>query len=283
MPVRERAPAKVNLLLHVGPRRGDGLHELCSIFASVDLADEVVVVDSACGSDVVVCPGVEEPNVCAAALGAFRARAGLAVRGRGAGGLPPLEVRVEKRIPVAAGLGGGSADAAAVLRAANGLAGHPLDERELREVAAEVGADVPSQTKPGHAIVGGAGEVVRPIDLPSMFLVLVPQAEGLPTGEVYREADRIGAPRSTLDPEAVRALAGLPLEELAASLENDLQPAAVSLRPEVEEGIEALIRAGALSALVTGSGPTVFGVFEREEEARRAAGGLPRAIAAPIA
>lgn len=284
-PIRERAPAKVNLLLHVGPRRSDGLHELCSLFASVEPADEVVVSESRNGSDTVVCPGVEGPNICARALRAFRRRAEEAPHAgaRATSDLPPLEVRIEKRVPVAAGLGGGSADAAAVLRAANELTGRPLDRQALREVAAEVGADVPSQVEPRHALVQGAGEVVHPLGLPPMWLTLLPFREGLTTGEVYEEADRLGATRARLDPAAVRRLAGLPLEELAASLENDLQAAATSLRPEIDEGIAELERAGALGALVTGSGPTVFGVFAREEEARRAAGRLPEALVTAVA
>ena len=272
--IRERAPAKVNLLLHVGPGRADGLHELCSVFASIALADELAVRESSQGADVVLCPGVAGPNLCRAALDVFRSATDEA--------LPPLEVTVEKRIPVAAGLGGGSADAAAVLRAANEAAGGPLDAPALRRLAARVGADVPSQVEPGHALVRGAGEIVEPLALPAMALVLCPSADGLATADVYREADRIGATRRHLDPEAVRVLATRPLGELAVALENDLQAAALSLRPELSRAIDALRGAGALTALVTGSGPTVFGVFEELGEARAAAAGLPGAEAVAL-
>lgn len=268
--LRERAPAKVNLLLHVGTRRSDGLHELCSLFASIDLADDLIVRESPALDDVVVCPGVSGPNLCQRALDAYRSATEAP--------LFPVEVRVEKRIPVAAGLGGGSADAAAVLRAANEAAGSPLDAAALRRLAARVGADVPSQVEPRHALVRGAGEIVEPVGLPAMTLVLVPAPDGLATEDVYREADRLGATRDRLDPEAVRALAGRPTGELAAALENDLQAAALSLRPELERSIEGLRRAGALAALVTGSGPTVFGVFETPEDALAAADGLPGAL-----
>jgi 4-diphosphocytidyl-2-C-methyl-D-erythritol kinase len=111
--IRETAPAKVNLVLHVGPRRSDGLHELCSLFASLELADELAVEPAA--QDEVVCPGVHGPNLAQRAIDAYRAAAGAAE-------LPPLRVTIHKRIPVAAGLAGGSADAAAVLRAANKIA-----------------------------------------------------------------------------------------------------------------------------------------------------------------
>ena len=205
--IRELAPAKVNLLLHVGPRRADGLHELCSLFASIDLADEVEVRTAGAGGDKVLCPGVRGPNIAAAAIAAFRAATGAP--------LPPLAVTIAKRIPVAAGLGGGSADAAAVLRAANAVAGRPLDAAQLRRVAATIGADVPSQVRPGHALVTGAGEVVEPIDLPQMTLVLVPASEALGTERVYREADRRGTTRASLDPGRVPALARSGLPELA--------------------------------------------------------------------
>jgi 4-diphosphocytidyl-2-C-methyl-D-erythritol kinase len=274
--ILERAPAKVNLLLHVGPVRADGLHELCSIVASVDLADEVAVREAAGAEDTVVCPGVGGENLCHGALRAYRSAAPSA-------GLPPLEVVVEKRIPVAAGLGGGSADAAAVLRAANRIAGRLLDAPALRRVAASLGADVPSQVEPRHALIRGAGELVEPVALPEMALVLVPSAEGLATAEVYREADRLGSPRSRVDPDAVRALCAGPLPDLVAALGNDLQPAALSLRPELGRSIADLRHAGALAALLTGSGPTVFGVFGDLGAARGAAPRIRHATVSAVA
>ena len=253
--IRERAPAKVNLLLHVGSGRADGLHELCSLFASIDLADEVVVEPA--DTDEVLCPGVEGPNLASLAVERFRAEA--------APELPPLRVSIEKRIPVAAGLGGGSADAAAVLRAANRIAGDPLDAPGLRALGVGIGADVPSQVEPRHALVTGAGEGVEPIELPPMTLLLVPDATGLSTAEVYAKADELGATRAELDPDRVRALVGRPLQELATALENDLEAAALSLRPELAGRMDEMHEAGALAARVTGSGPTVFGVFRSGE------------------
>ena len=266
--IRERAPAKVNLLLHVGPTRDDGLHELCSLFASIDLADTVTVEKAE--ADEVVCPDVEGPNLALTAVRAFRADA--------APELPPLRIEIEKRIPVAAGLGGGSADAAAVLRAANELAGRPLDPDGLRVLAMRVGADVPSQIEPRHALVTGAGENVAPVELPPMTLVLVADDDGLATADVYRRADELGTTRAALDPGRVREIASRPLFELAAVLENDLEAAAVALRPELAARLDALRDAGALTARVTGSGPTVFGVFRLGEAPER-----PGAIAADLA
>ena len=257
--VRELAPAKVNLVLQVGARRADGLHDLCSLFASLELADELVVEEAP--EDEVVCRGVPGHNLAATALRAFREEAEL----------PPLRVTIEKRIPVAAGLGGGSADAAATLRAANALAGRPLDADRLRAIGARIGADVPSQVEPRHALVTGAGEGVEPLALPDMALLLVPAREGLSTAAVYAEADRIRSTRPQLDPDGLRRLAAAPLAELARQLENDLEAAALSLRPELSRTLAALEEAGALAARITGSGPTAFGVFGSVTEAEAAA------------
>lgn len=265
--IRERAPAKVNLLLHVGPRRDDGMHDLASLFASIDLVDDVVV--EAADADAVVCEGVEGPNLAAEAVALLRADA--------APDLPPLRVQIAKRIPVAAGLGGGSADAAAVMRAANAIAGDPLDADQLRALGMRVGADVPSQIEPRHALVTGAGEEVEPVELPPMTLLLLPDPDGLSTADVYRRADELGTTRAEVDADRVRELAARPLDELAALLENDLEGAAVSLRPELADRMDALREAGALTARVTGSGPTVFGVFHSGE-----APAMPGAIRAEV-
>jgi 4-diphosphocytidyl-2-C-methyl-D-erythritol kinase len=260
--IAERAYAKVNLVLRVGPPRPDGLHPLCSLFASLDLADDVLVEPAE--RDEVVCPGVAGDNLAAAAVTALRAAAPDAA-------LPPLRVEIRKRIPVAAGLGGGSADAAAVLRAANRIAGSPLTADALRCLAARLGSDVPSQVDPRHAVVSGVGEVVEPVHLPAMTLVLAPRSEGLSTAAVYAELDRIGGHAAQLDPAPLRRLATGSVESLAAGLTNDLERAALALRPEPGESLEALRAAGALGARVTGSGPTTFGVFATRRDAERAA------------
>jgi 4-diphosphocytidyl-2-C-methyl-D-erythritol kinase len=275
MQISELAPAKINLILQVAPPRADGLHPICSLFASLELADDVEVEpvpDAA--EDRVICPGVEGPNLAAAAAAAFRRD----IEPR----LPPLSIRIDKRIPIAAGLGGGSADAAAVLRAANAIAGNPAEPEQLRALGATIGADVPSQVEPRHALVSGAGEEVERVELPGMALVLIPQLEGLSTGAVYAEADRIGSTRQELDPDRLRALARAPLAELAAALENDLQPAALSLRPELAQVIDELRGAGALAAQVTGSGPTVFGIFDDLIRAEAAAALWSDAIVTPL-
>lgn len=265
---QERAYAKVNLVLEVGARRPDGLHELASLFASLELHDVVTLEPGT--RDEVICPGVEGPNLAGAAVELFRSRV--------AADLPPLRVTIDKAIPVAAGLAGGSADAAAALRGANALAGAPADTAMLRALAAALGSDVPSQVEPAHALVSGIGERVERVSLPSMTLVLLPQEEGLHTGAVYAEADRLGTTRPHVDVEALRGLLGLAPRELAPFLVNDLEPAALALRPELGRALEALRGAGALVARTTGSGPTAYGLWEDAAGAERAASGLTGAL-----
>ena len=269
-----RAPAKLNLCLYLGRPRDDGLHELRSLFCPLTLSDRIVVTESE--ADEVVCPGVDGPNLAEAALAGLRARGW---------SRPPVRIEIEKRIPVAAGLGGGSADAAAVLR----LAGDEVDG--LSELAAELGADVPSQLDQAFALVGGAGDVVEPLSPPRHFgVVLIAADDGLSTAEVYVEADRLGLGR---DPEELDSIAG-ELREAAGQgaspleyhelLVNDLAHAALSLRPAIGGALTALKDAGAEVALVTGSGPTAFGVFDDIAAADAAAGQLaPRFAGAIVA
>ncbi len=268
--VHELAPAKLNLVLHVGPPDG-GMHPIASLFASLELADELEVEEAPGAADTVTCPGVDGENLAGAALAAFRERV--------AGALPPLAVRIHKRIPIAAGLGGGSADAAAALRAANRLAGDPLDTEALRALAAGLGSDVPSQVEPRHAVVTGTGEVVEPIELPPVDVVLVPDPRGLSAGQVYAELDRRAGWRERLDPAPLRRLAGADARTLAGVLENDLGPAAIALLPDVAEALDTLRAAGALGACVSGSGPTCFGLFESEAAASEAAASIQGAVA----
>ncbi|MFL5896535.1 MAG: 4-(cytidine 5'-diphospho)-2-C-methyl-D-erythritol kinase, partial [Thermoleophilaceae bacterium] len=239
--IRELAPAKVNLVLRVGPVAKNGLHEVCSLFASLVLADVIEVEES--DEDRVVCAGVEGPNLAATALRAFRT--GHKWLKGGPAPVAPLEVRIDKRIPVAGGLAGGSADAAAVLRCANELAGRPFGPHVLRALAANLGSDVPSQIEPGHAIVRGTGERVEPVALPEMALALVPAAQGLSTADVFAEADRLAIPRAQLGCGDLRDIAAMEAPAIAARLENDLQAAALSLRPELAHTLEAVGGLGA--------------------------------------
>lgn len=276
----ELAPAKVNVCLFLGPTRPqDGRHELVTVFQPVTLADRVRLEPAPLGSttDEVVCPGVDGDNLAAAALRAFRARA------QWTG--PAVHLRIDKRIPLAAGMAGGSADAGAALRLAARAAG-VRDDSLLTEIATTLGADVPAQVRPGRYLATGAGERLRPLPDPPRYGVLVlPSRARLATADVYREADRLGLARDAADLaerlREVEATAGDVPDELVV---NDLEPAARSLCPQIDEALAVARRVGAQHAMVCGSGPTVVGLFAEPEAARAAATMLsdrePRPVAA---
>ena len=271
MRVRCLAPAKVNLCLYLGPARSsDGRHELVTVFQALSLADVVWLdVLDGDGPDEVRCPGVSGDNLAAAAL--------RALRGRGWGG-PRVRVTIEKRIPVAAGMAGGSADAAAALRLAMAIA--PGRAEELDAIAAGLGADVPSQLTPGLSVGTGAGELVEPYpELGPCACLVLPSPHALSTPAVFREADRLGLPRSSdeLALSYAEVSAGLSAGRLPdALLVNDLEPAAVSLCPSVGEALEDLRAVDATVTLVCGSGPTVAGMWWGEEAAEQAAAAADR-------
>jgi 4-diphosphocytidyl-2-C-methyl-D-erythritol kinase len=260
------APAKLNLCLYLGPRRDDGLHELCSLFEPLALADLIEI--SEAESDEVICPGVEGENLAGRALAALR---------EGGWEREPLRIEIEKRVPVAAGLGGGSADAAAVLRLAAGEVG------DLQGLAATLGADVPSQLQPSLALVGGAGERVEPLPEPAPHAaLLLPDGGGLSTADVFAEADRLGCGREPDELEVLaarlRAAAGAGASPLAYPelLVNDLEAPARSLRPAIGDALDELREAGAVVVLLSGSGPTAVGLFADLAAARAAARTIDR-------
>jgi 4-diphosphocytidyl-2-C-methyl-D-erythritol kinase len=280
--LHETAPAKLNLCLFLGPRRaGDGRHELVTVFQPLTLADRVALEPAAFGArgDEVSCPGVPGPpeaNLAAAALRAFRTRTGWAG--------PPVRVHIDKRIPVAAGMAGGSADAGAALRLAARAAGVD-DDPLLREVAFELGADVPAQVRPARYLATGAGEVLRPLDGPAAgyALLVLPAAEPLATADVYRRADEMGLAREPAALQERRRAVEADGADLPDDLVvNDLEPAARALCPAVDEALRAVRAAGADRALVCGSGPTVVGLFRRADAARGAAVALAGRSPRPI-
>jgi 4-diphosphocytidyl-2-C-methyl-D-erythritol kinase len=289
--LRALAPAKVNLGLFLGPLRADDArHELVTVMQSISLADELTLelAPASVAEDEVVCPGVPGPeadNLAAAALRAFREATGW--------DSAPLRLTVAKRIPVAAGLGGGSADAAATLRLARHASGLG-DEALLRELGARLGADVPALLSPGRWLAAGAGERLHQLTDPnpsSFGLLIIPSAAALSTGAVYAEADRLGLGRApqalTERRDALRAALelGAPVPTVLELLHNDLQPAAVSLCPAIADTLVQVREAGADIALVSGSGPTVVGLFPRANglgRAERAAAGLEGCVPAPI-
>jgi 4-diphosphocytidyl-2-C-methyl-D-erythritol kinase len=276
--LHDLAPAKVNLCLYVGPTRDDGRHELVSIFQPIALTDEVELEPAGLGSaaDRVICPGVDGENLAAVALERFRERTGWDGR--------PVRLRIEKRIPVAAGMAGGSADAGAALRLIARAAGIDNDAL-LRAIGAELGADVAAQVRPRRYLATGAGERITPLPPPAPYGVLVlPSHAELSTADVYREFDRLGLQRDGADlaarlREVSTAAADLPDELIV----NDLEPAARALCPEIDEALATARQVGAHHALVCGSGPTVIGLFGDLRGARGAAARLSERTPRPVA
>ena len=233
---------------------------------ALSLADELTLEPADGPADVVVCPGVEGPNLAARALALFREATGWDA--------PPQRLTIVKRVPVAAGMGGGSSDAAAALRLASHAAAVPIPP----ELGPRLGADVNSLLRPGRVLMTGAGEHVERLAGPGAFgVVVLPVDAALSTPDVYREADRLGLSR----PHAELAeLDARVRAEPAAHVHNDLQDAARSLCPRIDGALEYARAAGADHALVSGSGPTVVGLFRAREGAEAAAGGWPGGFAA---
>lgn len=255
--IQERACAKVNLTLGVTGRRSDGYHTLDSLMVTTDLCDDVTV--TRCREVIVTCTGMFLPyrNTLRAAAERYRA-----LTGRGA------RIHVYKRIPAEAGLGGGSADAAAVLRAMQRLYGE-AEERDLYDIALRVGADVPFCLQGGLCRAQGVGEVLTPFRLGApLHLVLAKPAAGVSTRALF---ERINLPQPLPDTaRAMAALSGGDVRALGPLLCNALQAEAEALVPEIGTLRQRLLALGALGASMTGSGSAVFGLFETPEAAAAA-------------
>lgn len=262
-----RAYAKINLSLGVGPLRADGYHPVEMVLCSVDLYDTLEICIQATGitieTDASVLP-TDERNIAHRAAAAYLRTAGI---DKG------VHIRIGKEIPIAAGLGGGSADAAAVLAGLQRLYGSPLSRDALLGVAAEIGSDVPFCLTGGLALATGRGTVLKPLPPLAEGPVLLMVNPGVPlsTGEIYGRFDDL-APGPWPDTAGlVSALAGADWPKAASGMANMLEPAADSLCPEIPLIRKALLREGALAARMSGSGPTVFGFFIDRGSALRAA------------
>ena len=255
--IQERACAKVNLTLGVTGRRSDGYHTLDSLMVTTDLCDDVTV--TRCREVIVTCTGMFLPyrNTLRAAAERYRA-----LTGRGA------RIHVYKRIPVEAGLGGGSADAAAVLRAMQRMYGE-AEERDLYDIALRVGADVPFCLQGGLCRAQGVGEVLTPFRLGApLHLVLAKPAAGVSTRALF---ERLNLPQPLPDTaRAMAALSGGDVRALGPLLCNALQAEAEALVPKIGTLRQRLLALGALGACMTGSGSAVFGLFETAEAAAAA-------------
>jgi 4-diphosphocytidyl-2-C-methyl-D-erythritol kinase len=269
--VTVRVPAKVNLQLSVGPRRDDGFHELATVFHAVGLHDDVTVTAQPDGAGITLaCQGegadlvpLDESNLAWRAVRMLADSAGVDA---------DVAVHIDKHIPVAGGMAGGSADAAGALLACDALWGLGTPRSELHELAAALGSDVPFALQGGTAIGSGRGEQLTSVLARGSFhWVFALARDGLSTAAVYAECDRLREDRHVPDPyvsdmlmQALRA--GDPVL-LGKSLHNDLQQAAFSLRPMLARVIEAGEECGALGGIVSGSGPTCAFVARDAEHA----------------
>jgi 4-diphosphocytidyl-2-C-methyl-D-erythritol kinase len=277
--VTVRVPAKVNVQLAVGAARPDGFHDLANVFLAVGLYDEVTVTPAdelrvTCeGPDAAQVP-LDRTNLAARAALALAARRGLE---------PAVHLHIAKDIPVAGGMAGGSADGAGALLACDALWGTGASRTELLDICAELGSDVPFSLVGGAALGVGRGERLTALEVGGTFHWVFAMAErGLSTPAVFREFDRLAEGRDIPEPVAspalLEALAKGDPDALAAAVSNDLQPAALSLFPELAGTLDAGRAAGALTALVSGSGPTTAflardaGTAEKVAQALRTSG-----------
>ncbi|MEV6729569.1 MULTISPECIES: 4-(cytidine 5'-diphospho)-2-C-methyl-D-erythritol kinase [unclassified Streptomyces] len=272
--VTVRVPAKVNVQLAVGAARPDGFHDLANVFLAVSLYDEVTVTPA----DVltVTCTGpdadqvpLDRTNLAARAAEILAARAGIE---------PAVHLHIAKNIPVAGGMAGGSADGAAALLACDTLWGLNTPRAQLLDICAELGSDVPFSLVGGAALGTGRGELLTPVEAGTFHWVFAVAEGGLSTPAVFREFDRLAAgteiPEPDASPALLAALASGDADALAATLANDLQPAALSLRPQLAGTLAAGTDGGALAALVSGSGPTTAFLCRDAESAEKVAAAL---------
>ncbi|HWH33079.1 MAG TPA: 4-(cytidine 5'-diphospho)-2-C-methyl-D-erythritol kinase [Egibacteraceae bacterium] len=260
------APAKVNLVLRVAAPRPDGYHPVTTLLVAVDgLADTVRVASAPARR--VICPGVaERDNLAWRAMDVLERATDRPVR---------LRVDIDKRIPAQAGLGGGSSDAAAVMRAARDLLGLALGDGDLERLAAEVGSDVPFFVRGGAQWATGRGEVLTPAEPPpGLWLLLTPPVVALPTALVYRAWDAGARPPALPPPDTAAPLRDWRRD---GRVGNDLWPAALARAPRLGGVARALRAAGARRVLLCGSGGALAGLFGSAEDARAAAArpGLP--------
>lgn len=276
MTVTVRAAAKINLHLGVGAVRPDGFHPLATVYQAIGLYDDVAVADarawsvSVAGADHVALPEVphDSSNIAIRAGLALAAHHGLRRAAR---------IEIYKGIPVAGGLAGGSADAAATLVALDRLWSLQTTDENMLAIAGTLGSDVPFALLGGSATGHGHGEIVAPLtDSGTWWWVVVGSSAGLSTPAVYRHFDQLGgaAEDPEIPPTLVSALRTGDLELLAASLGNDLQVPALDLRPDLRRTFADGAAAGALATLLSGSGPTVLLLCRDGDHARAVAAGM---------
>lgn len=256
--ITKLSPAKVNLYLRVLGKRRDGYHDILSLLQRISLFDELAFSPGGCGI-VVRCPGgtlpEDEGNIVYRAAAAFFSRTAVP---------PGIEIIVRKKIPLAAGLGGGSSNAATTLTTLNEIAGSPLARKELMEIGSRLGADVPFFIYGKTAWVSGIGNrFVEAPSLPPLWFVLINPGFEIPTKMVYQKLN-LGLTNGGINYSIPRFYT---MDDLIRGLTNDLEKVTVGLHPVLDLLKSLLLENGALGALMSGSGPTVFGLFADEESA----------------
>lgn len=274
MRLTKKAPAKINITLRVISKREDGFHEILSLFQPLDLADIIsITVEEGSGISI-SCDDPEIPlderNLAYKAAHIFLDSAGIDRK---------VHIGIEKHIPVAAGLGGGSSDGATVLMALNEALDNPLSDAELYDIAGKLGSDVPFFLLRGSAVASGRGEKLLPLSLPKYSYILINPGFAISAGWAYEKLALTETPidikltDSSASAESLRRRAetlGESPSRVVDMLENDLEPAALTHYPELTELLTALRESGADGALMSGSGPTVFGLFLSEANAASA-------------
>ena len=263
------SPAKVNLFLEVCGRRTDGYHTIHTLMCCITLADRVrLKFDQAAISITCSHPAVpeDETNLACRAACLFFAHTGL---GKG------IHIDLEKNIPVGAGLGGGSSNAAAVLNALNGYYGHPVTPEDLQAMALSLGADVPFFIQGKPAVATGIGEILTNCDYIKSFpIVLVYPGVAVSTAEVYKNLNLTLTKKEKINTKNVFELKWD--KNMATRLFNDLESTAAEICPEIQEAKASLLRHNALAALMSGSGSSVFGLYKNTQYARDAFNAISR-------
>ena len=255
-----KAPAKLNIRLKVTGRRRDGYHELVSIMVPIDLFDHLELSDNRGGGISLICEGLEVPNnetnLVHKAARSFFSRTGFH---------EGIAIKLFKNIPVSAGMGGGSSDAAAMLLALNEMRSKPLSLSELHKIAVELGADVPFFLMGRPCLARGIGEILEPIEAwPKCWYVIVRPPIEVSTSWVYGKLKLI---LTTTEYDYIKQTLDRTIVSIPQVLENDLERVTSATFPIIETIKKSLIQAGAQGALMTGSGPSVFGVFPTKDQA----------------
>ncbi len=257
------SPAKINLLLKVLGKRADGYHDLYTLMEPISLFDKISI-DSVEGEGISIeCAEANVPsdssNLAWRAADLFLEYTGLT---------RSLSIKIEKSIPVGAGLGGGSSNAASVLMALNKLLHTGLDDEELKKMAEEIGSDVPFFILKSPALATGRGEVLRRVSLPGLCYILINPGFSVSTSWVYNNLDLTNKPEDNILSYSDKLFESV--TTLVGNLTNDLEAVTLTKFPEISGLKKLLIKSGADGALMSGSGSTVFGLFTEEKRAEEA-------------